>query len=70
MGNYKPDEYCRICGYRVDSFGAEIHAEWCPRGMALKNVRIKSTKQVTVNEIVSASMCFIDNDKGIVVFYE
>ena len=35
-----------------------------------KNVRIKSIKKTTINEIMSAKICLIDNDKGIVVFYE
>ena len=35
-----------------------------------KNVRIKNIKDATVNEILSADVCLIDNDKGVVIFYD
>ncbi len=31
MENKKIEEYCSICGVRIDPFGVERHADWCPK---------------------------------------
>ena len=66
----KNNEYCNICGFRVDSLGIERHADWCPNFDNPKTIKIRSIKRVTINEVISAKICLIDNDRGVVIFYD
>ena len=36
----------------------------------IKNIKIKPLKKTLLNEIQEARICLIDNDKGVVVFYD
>ena len=38
--------------------------------MEYKNIKIKSIRKTTSKEISEARICLIDNDKGVVIFYD
>lgn len=36
MTKEESEEYCKICGVRVDSFGMERHTDWCPNKHSIR----------------------------------